>query len=101
MVYKIGQVTGTTSAEIPNTETPDKLIIVQLGIQAPKGATITLSNIADNSITMGELGIFEIPQSLDITVSKVKVELPEGALSTDKNIIIDYLYEDNGGGTEV
>lgn len=101
MVYKIGQVTGTTSAEIPNTERLDKITIVQLGIQAPKGAIITLSDIADNPIIMGELGIFEIPQSLGITVSKVKVDLPEGAVSTDNNIIIDYLYEDNGGGTEV
>lgn len=98
MAYKIGQITGTTSAE-----TPDEVAaIVQLGIQAPKGAIITLNNITDNPIVVGELGIFEIPQSLSITVSKVKVELPEGASSTDNNnIIIDYLYEDNGGGTEI
>lgn len=98
MAYKIGQVTGTALVE-----TPDKVTIVQLGIQAPKGAIITLTNITDNPIIMGELGIFEIPQSLGITVSKVKVECEslEGALSTDNNIIIDYLYEDNGGGTEI
>ena len=99
MAYKIGQVrqvTGTTSVE-----TPDDITIVQLGIQAPKGAIITLNNITDNTIIMGELGIFEIPQSLGIIVSKVKCELPEGASSTDNNIIIDYLYKDNGGGTEI
>lgn len=98
MAYKIGQVTGTTSAEIPNEERTDKIRIVQLGIQAPKGATITLNDITDNPIIMGELGIFEIPQSLGITVSKVTVECES---STDNNIIIDYLYEDNGGETEI